>query len=422
LCDFNSNNITEEGAQAMRKQLVGRVMNFQDSVGGVRVRGQLDEELRVATHAQFNIGGDDSVFRINKTDLRFGIWADFLKRREQSGLPVFVDLDTITNEVVTVLAPFMRKVRFIAGQPEGSRLSVTLLAAPASFFLNTSDENFGTFRSKLEREVDTGNRLLITAIPGTNEIVDVRDLADNELLNSSITPNNPGGIAMRTPNGESARMQPAQIVQKAGWPDTNPLRDVVSLALLKEIFDRIVGLTCTPENQPNDFCIPFRYILDGCTARAHQMCTFLVQCGIRPRKIWHYASGFPHTATLCVRDTSSGVVVPWQYHVAPVVSTDLGNAIRPMVVDPALFDAPASIGEWIGRQPDLADSRGDIYEITDSSFLYREAGDTVLTCSLEIPHRRLCDSDEAASNDEIETYRFNAAVLAISQKMILRSN
>jgi|GEM_PF-1702006 len=94
--------------------------------------------------------------------------------------------------------------------------------------------------------------------------------------------------------------------------------------------------------------IAFEYPWDGCYARAHLMVRRLQALGIQPGKVWSFANGEPlHARTK--RDVRG--FVEWDYHVAPTISvqgTD-GKAVA-MVIDPAMFNQPVSVTQWLNGQ------------------------------------------------------------------------
>lgn len=94
----------------------------------------------------------------------------------------------------------------------------------------------------------------------------------------------------------------------------------------------------------------FGYPEQGCYARAHLMCRKLEKLGVTPRKVWAFKED---KKSFHVRFLKEGR--EWRFHVAPVISVRLPNkTARNMVMDPSIFDGPATIGEWrkaIGMKP-----------------------------------------------------------------------
>ena len=86
--------------------------------------------------------------------------------------------------------------------------------------------------------------------------------------------------------------------------------------------------------------LPYRYLFDGCTARALYMSMELAAEGIESSAIFAYAD----SGSLRVRNAS------WGFHVAPmlVVGEDHEHAKR-IVVDPSIDPAPLTEAQWIRR-------------------------------------------------------------------------
>lgn len=113
----------------------------------------------------------------------------------------------------------------------------------------------------------------------------------------------------------------------------------MTLARAMEIFDWLADMED----------IAFGYSYGGCHARSHIMCQRLATRGVIPRKIWAFESlerlTVPFTSSL------SGEIFPmsWYYHTAPVLSVTMPDkTTQDMVMDPSLFDGPATIEEWTG--------------------------------------------------------------------------
>lgn len=91
--------------------------------------------------------------------------------------------------------------------------------------------------------------------------------------------------------------------------------------------------------------LAFRYPTDGCYARAYLMCERLQKQGFKPRKIWSVANGEELYAR--TRYTAKGYVT-WAYHVAPALRVRLdGDKQKWYVLDPALFDGPVTLRQWM---------------------------------------------------------------------------
>jgi hypothetical protein len=101
----------------------------------------------------------------------------------------------------------------------------------------------------------------------------------------------------------------------------------------------------------NQRSIAFRYPADGCYARAYLMIRLMQKRGYKPYKVWTFQNGDP----LYVRTNNHPAGhVEWRYHVAPILRVRNGNGQqRWVVIDPALFQVPATIRQWrdVQRKP-----------------------------------------------------------------------
>jgi hypothetical protein len=86
--------------------------------------------------------------------------------------------------------------------------------------------------------------------------------------------------------------------------------------------------------------IPFRYIPDGCYARAHIMAEILGDHGIDNAKMFVLGS-------LSAANADFPRGVSWGYHVAPLVIVDDQGQPGLRIVDPAVASAPLDPVEWI---------------------------------------------------------------------------
>lgn len=87
----------------------------------------------------------------------------------------------------------------------------------------------------------------------------------------------------------------------------------------------------------------FNWLKDGCYARGHIMCNDLVEMGLFPWKGWILEGTGGVYAEIPGRMTTY-----WGYHVAPVIPVrGVDGAVRQMIIDPAIFDGPATMAEWV---------------------------------------------------------------------------
>jgi hypothetical protein len=113
-----------------------------------------------------------------------------------------------------------------------------------------------------------------------------------------------------------------------------PPSETVTLTKAKEVFNWMA--------RQKD--IAFRFPTDGCYARAHLMIRRMQRNGFRPRKVWAFANG--DTLYARTRNHPDGHVT-WGYHVAPVLRVRIDSKTqRWYVIDPSLFQGPATVGQW----------------------------------------------------------------------------
>jgi uncharacterized Zn-binding protein involved in type VI secretion len=116
--------------------------------------------------------------------------------------------------------------------------------------------------------------------------------------------------------------------------------------------------------------IPFDYPTDCCYSRAHTMCHDMQSEGVACGKVWNYQNpGPPGGPALRVKTPNSSTGgVAWGYHVAPIVNVQGSDgAVRPMVIDPSMFDHPVSVDEWKAAQ----NAPNSVTQYTDSAPYYR---------------------------------------------------
>jgi hypothetical protein len=95
--------------------------------------------------------------------------------------------------------------------------------------------------------------------------------------------------------------------------------------------------------------IAFRYVLDGCYARAHLMIKRMQALGVAADKVWAFPPS-PGEALQVFTALPPGGRVEWQYHVAPVVTVRYPGRTADMVIDPSLFNLPVSVADWGAAQ------------------------------------------------------------------------
>ena len=130
-----------------------------------------------------------------------------------------------------------------------------------------------------------------------------------------------------------------------------------------DVFQLALDLQCGPP-AIGSHCVPFSFPDDGCHARAHKVwhqahMILGVNCG----KVWLNADRSDPWEVYPVhtRNSPFRCEINWLYHVALVYSD--GSKLR--VIDPALFNRPATVSEWKNRQDPVGTvtfTTGDVYD------------------------------------------------------------
>jgi len=99
----------------------------------------------------------------------------------------------------------------------------------------------------------------------------------------------------------------------------------------------LTNITATLSADPR---VPFRYIMDGCYARAHIMCDSLRKAGVNCGKMFAYGD---------LTAKNDLMTAKWWYHVAPtVLALDESTGKQEMfVIDPSLSPKPLRPSEWL---------------------------------------------------------------------------
>jgi hypothetical protein len=108
--------------------------------------------------------------------------------------------------------------------------------------------------------------------------------------------------------------------------------------------------------------IAFRYVLDGCYARAHLMIQRMEKMGINASKAWSFPSAGSKLKTRS--SLAKGGVVTWEYHVAPTINVMVNGKATWMVIDPSMFKGPVTLAEWASAQKCSKTGKAAITRVT----------------------------------------------------------
>ena len=94
--------------------------------------------------------------------------------------------------------------------------------------------------------------------------------------------------------------------------------------------------------------IPFKYLKDGCTARAHIVCDALHKEGIAGAKIFADSSSDDRGPSF--RAHGELMAADWPWHVAPLIYVQDGKTgkVGVRIIDLGLSHKPLSVAEWLG--------------------------------------------------------------------------
>ncbi len=104
---------------------------------------------------------------------RFDYWLGFLKDKQESGTPVYVQADPATGAVRRILVVLPKRIESVGDAPEGDRLSVAILREPSIYFLRTSRPEYGEWRDRLKDAQKAHAALPLVVEPETKEILHV---------------------------------------------------------------------------------------------------------------------------------------------------------------------------------------------------------------------------------------------------------
>ena len=110
----------------------------------------------------------------------------------------------------------------------------------------------------------------------------------------------------------------------------------------RELFAGIVRLNCLfPDEPSHDGCIPFKYSLGFCYARAHAVCERLQTIGVTSGKLWLFGK-----LGLATTNAPGDCREAWRFHVAPFVRADTGEDDL-FILDPSVdLEKPLPDATW----------------------------------------------------------------------------
>lgn len=246
------------------------------------------------------------------------VWAKIIDLQRQTNRPVYVEIDPETTVITQMLVPEVSRVMSITPQGEGD-VFVIFYTSEARHYLRRGHPDFQQMLDALQAAKNDGTAILVTAVRRDHEIIDVRPL--------------PKTSGAETP------------------PPSPPLPDpAVSPQRAQQLFDLMSSKSCDPcqaDCNAMPHCIPFTYPVDGCYARAHEMCRLMMAENETPEKVWIFGG------LLVPTTNNSDCYISWGWHVAPtlMVTQPNGPPVK-MVIDPSLCTTPVTPDDWKALQGD----------------------------------------------------------------------
>jgi len=202
---------------------------------------------------------------------------------------------------------------------QGDNLKILFLLHAQYYTMKVTENNKGEF--KLLKEALKKNRKVVVKVflkKGTSEIIKVEkgSIEDYKKIWSIYT----------------TKME----------ADGSNLTDIIpDLKTLNILFETIRNEACVGIGMYENGCIPFRYPVDGCYARAHKMRQILAKNGYDCQKQFVYGN-------LRAKNKRKTCCVNWGYHVAVLVKyKDETGTVQKKIIDVSLSDkGPMTESEW----------------------------------------------------------------------------
>lgn len=169
------------------------------------------------------------------------------------------------------------------------------------------------------------------------------------------TPASPAAPAERTTlvPDDGARAQGERPASPPGEIGAPELRSTILPGQVTELTDAQAAAVLA--DLAGDAAVPFRYPIDGCYWRAHEMSRRLTELGVASDKVFAVAND-PTGAGLRVESPHAGDTPPgrtptveWGWHVAPIVHVrrPTGQLVE-VVLDPSMSSLPMTLDRWTG--------------------------------------------------------------------------
>ena len=229
----------------------------------------------------------------------------------------------------------------------------------AEIFFNRNEEIFTTNDASLITAIDnalqSNTPVKVTYDPWKKTVLQMTPATDNErkAINARSIISSGSSMAVDINNANPDVINNAFVINTTS--SSALTATIPDMATAQSMFDYIAHQCCALSGPyAVDYCISFQYCEDGCYARAHKMCWIL-------NNRYHYATqkvfSFANSGSdqLSVKaEKWGGCCINWWYHVAPLVTIKTTKGPKAFVFDPAMFDQPVLLTEWLHAQENPA--------------------------------------------------------------------
>ncbi|HXS38183.1 MAG TPA: protein-glutamine glutaminase family protein [Flavipsychrobacter sp.] len=208
--------------------------------------------------------------------------------------------------------------------------------------------------SSLEKAFNAHQPIKLTIDPHAATIMQVNEpsAAETDAFNKSQKILNNSGTSYSLDNidPKSLDLIGAKIVPS---DTTGRLTNMIpNIAAAEQIFDFCAQQSCTLSNPlyQDTICIPFQYVIDGCYARAHEMCWIIEnKFHYHTQKVFSYANKGADVLSV-LGSKWGGCCIYWWFHVVPLISVNTPQGPKAYVIDPGMFDQPVLLSTWLAAQ------------------------------------------------------------------------
>jgi glutaminase-like protein len=324
--------------------IVGPLEAVTDALGRPITFGVPVDGLRELV-AVVNVAGHKQRVTLDLTQPNGDVFRRMLLELQPYTLPVYLECDD-RHAIVNVGVPNAVRVRAMRALPSGD-VAVSLWPLATRRVLRRDSPRFRESLMTLANALASRTTILITTR--------CNDFAILHVVAAPVSADPFRGFDRRPPSCLLTE------------PDLLKLVTVVDLEAATQLFCAMCALACNPVDV-DDSCTPFTYVMDGCDARAHEMCLQMKRMNVVTAKVWLVASTLLTPYSPNIPDDCAA---EWDFHVAPVVRVTTARREEWRVIDPSLYEGAEplpTIEEWKARQRD----HGATYTIREAGLLHND--------------------------------------------------